>query len=85
MTLFEEETSGPCSPYAERAQEVADALLGTADPLLDHVTDEEEVDVDFCEELDARVAQCECCGWWVSADDVNDEYQCQECEDEAEA
>lgn len=70
------------TPMEKRVAEVADALLGTADPLYDHFTDDEQNDISFCKALDMHVAQCECCNWWVLAGDVNDEYQCAECSEE---
>jgi hypothetical protein len=64
-----------------RAQEVADALLGTSDDLSAHATEAERNDTAFCAALDAEVMQCTCCGWWVEASMVNDDAECEECEE----
>lgn len=48
-----------------RVEEIAEALLGTCNSMLEAgATQEEENDVAFCEELDEKVFQCEGCSWW---------------------
>lgn len=63
-----------------RANEVADALRGTAGSLADHATPEEMDDKEFLEELDLRVFECEVCGWWCGSDEESaTPMTCDEC------
>lgn len=63
----------------DRAREVADALLGTANDLENEASEEEINSISFCDALDELVMQCETCNWWVAADDVDDDGNCAEC------
>lgn len=62
------------------AQALADELLGSCDPLPDHVTE----DCDLCEHLDALVIRCEVCDWWVEVYDTDDNVTCTVCSREEE-
>lgn len=57
-----------------RARVVAEELLGTCKSLGEVATANELLDTDFCVELDDFVTECQCCGWWHSA-----EEDCDEC------
>lgn len=65
-----------------RAQEVADALLGTAESLEKYATQEEREDRAFLERLDELVTECTQCGWWVETHEIDDDGVCAECRDE---
>jgi hypothetical protein len=65
----------------DRAHEVAESILGTCDGLDQHATEEERDSREFSAALDDRVALCECCGWWVEADEVDRDGCCEECSD----
>lgn len=62
-----------------RATEVADALNGTAQSMSAVATEEECNNIEFCSAVDDITMQCETCGWFVDADDVDDECVCSEC------
>ncbi len=61
-----------------KAQELADELLGTCEPLDDEVID----DLDLCFALDEIVRQCETCSWWVRTHEVDDDGNCKQCQEE---
>lgn len=65
----------------ERAQEIADELLGTASNLSDVLTRHELEDQELLDEVDTHVRECVTCGWWVEADEVDDAGDCDECQD----
>lgn len=58
-----------------RAQALADELIGTCNSLPDYVMD----DGDLANWLDNFVALCETCGWWVEADEVDRNRNCEDC------
>lgn len=68
-----------------RVNEVAEALNGTAKSLHDAATDAEINDIEFCTALDEVVGQCDDCGWWTDADDLDEAGSgmpvCSECRD----
>lgn len=63
------------SDLQKQVQEIADKLLGSCEPTPDEVYDTEG----FAELLDERVGCCETCGWWVEADELNDDWVCGDC------
>lgn len=69
----------------KRVNEVAEELNGTAKSLHDVATEAEMNDTEFCTALDAVVGQCDDCGWWTDADDLDEEDSgmpvCSECRD----
>ena len=65
-----------------RAEEIADDLIGTARSLHDAATDAEMDDYKLLEELYGLAFECDCCGWWASTEELNDdsgEELCDEC------
>ena len=68
----------PISPEA-RAEEIAEALLGTSDSLDEHASEDECGDRTFRRELDARVRRCESCAEWVTRLSVDALGYCFEC------
>lgn len=63
----------------QKAEELADRLLGTCLSLHD-LDDEGAIeDPDVLEALDDRVRCCECCGWWAETHDVDEEGNCSDC------
>lgn len=68
----------------DRAQEIADQLIGTCNMLHNIITLEEQEDTDLLTALDDLAVECVRCGWWVEADDaevIDDEHVCNECLD----
>lgn len=63
-----------------KAQELADKLLGSCEGLPEEVFELEG----FAEALDNLAGCCEECGWWVSADELNDSWICGDCETDAD-
>ncbi len=62
-----------------RLHEVADELRGQCVRGLEDVaTEEERRDTKFLEALDDLVILCDTCGWWVDADEMEDD-QCEDC------
>lgn len=67
----------------DRATECADELNGSCKSLSDVATPDEINNMEFCNALDALVMQCESCGWWVDAEEINTdsgEARCNDCE-----
>ena len=62
-----------------RANEVAEALMGTAKNLEDESSEEERANSDFCDQLDSEVALCETCDWWVELAEVCLDGHCEDC------
>lgn len=68
-----------------RAHEVAHDLIGTCKSLHDVATQEEIDDHAFMSALNDLAFECDCCGWWASTEELNnDEGQefdemCDEC------
>ncbi len=58
-----------------RARALADELLGTCGEPPDGALDDPRV----CQELDALVMRCDCCGWWVETHEVDGGGNCDEC------
>lgn len=63
------------------AQEVADALIGTSNSLVDAVGSELWLldSQSFLNALDGLVMECACCGWWLEAPMVDDNQECEDC------
>lgn len=61
----------------ERANPVAERLLGTTGNL----TDEEWDDQQMLEELDDMVMLCDTCGWWCETWELDDDQNCGDCQD----
>lgn len=40
-----------------------------------------ENDRRFCEYLDSELMLCETCGWWAEAHEVDDDGNCEDCQD----
>lgn len=59
----------------QQAEELAVKLLGTCEGVPDEVFDVEGL----AEALDERVRLCESCGWWVEADEIDDDSNCTDC------
>lgn len=67
---------------SDRAQEVADELIGTYQELHDVAESHELEDFEFCASLDEYAMCCATCGWWDSPEDMDttgDEPECEEC------
>lgn len=68
-----------------RAQQVADDLIGTARSQHDFLSQQEIDDPTLQSKLNDLCFECDCCGWWASTDELNnDEGQqygemCDEC------
>lgn len=62
-----------------RANEVAEALMGTAKNLEDESTEEERNNSDFCDQLDSTVSLCETCDWWVEMAEICADGYCEDC------
>lgn len=65
----------------DRALKVAEDLLGTAKDLAEVATEEELDNTVFTSTLDEQAALCNSCGWWVEADEVDDNGNCEECQE----
>jgi len=65
-----------------RANEVAEALMGTAKNLEDESTEEERNNGDFCDQLDQQVLQCDTCGWFVETAEICADSNCEDCHKE---
>lgn len=71
-----------------RAEQVADALQGTAKSLESEAIEAECDDLEFLREIDDRVFLCETCGWWCELSELsrksedNEQHQlvCDDCE-----
>lgn len=81
------EKAGRAAILAARAQEVADQIIGTA-RMIDEVASQAEIDdPEFMSELQLLAFECDCCGWWHSTEELNNdegqEYDemCDECTD----
>lgn len=62
-----------------RANEVAEALMGTAKNLEDESTEEERNNSDFCDQLDSTITLCDVCDWWVEAAEICADGHCEDC------
>lgn len=60
----------------ERANQIAEALLGTCDDLPDEVAE----DVDLAQLLDGLIWRCETCDWWVEVCETDDDGNCEDCQ-----
>jgi hypothetical protein len=59
-------------------QELADDLIGTAN----FCTPDEELHGEGdLQEFDMLAFECDCCGWWCSADELNNEGERNLCDD----
>ncbi len=61
----------------QEARDLADELIGTCANLPEHVLDDQEL----CMELDTLAWLCEDYGWWVEVSEVNEDGQCQQCQE----
>lgn len=70
---------------AARAHQIADDLIGTCRSQHEFMTQAEIDDVDLQSVLHELMFECDCCGWWHSTEELNnDEGQeygemCDEC------
>lgn len=62
------------------AQEIADQLLGSCYDLGEVITYAQSEDVALLAELDQLVMRCDTCGWWVETDEVDDDSNCEDCQ-----
>jgi hypothetical protein len=66
---------------------IVDDLTGTPHDLGDTIQELtglplDQIDLTSLEEIDARVFQCEACGWWCEVGEMGDsEDVCMDCED----
>lgn len=61
-------------------QEAADELIGTCRTFSEAMgADIEDMPRVWLTEIDTLVMQCDQCGWWVDAHEVNDDQICEEC------
>lgn len=65
----------------ERAQQVAEALVGSCEDLENHATHDERMNKEFCESLDELTQQCQTCDWWVETDELDEEGNCTDCQE----
>ena len=68
---------------------VAEAIMGTCQNLDDFIEEEfgegitaSDLDIELLRELDAITMECQACGWWCEADDLNEDQVCGDCEDD---
>lgn len=64
---------------SERANELADELMGTCKTLEEVMTDQELEDDDLIAEIEDQTQRCETCAWWVEATEVDEEGNCTDC------
>ncbi len=67
----------------DRAQQIADELIGTAKSLHDVMTDAEYEEGKLLEVVYGYCFECDCCGWWASTEELNNEGSeelCDECD-----
>lgn len=68
-----------------RAHEIAEELIGTAMSKHDRMTQEEINDSTLEAALNDLMFECDCCGWWCSTDELNNEDPsrelCDECDE----
>lgn len=69
-----------------RAHEIADELIGTCRSKHDVMTQEEIDDPTLEAALNDLMFECDCCGWWASIDELNNDGElegydeaCYEC------
>lgn len=68
----------------ERAQQVAEELIGTCQSLSEVLEDDFDAltdNKDFTDELDQLVTLCEGCGWWAESDEFDEGAMCAECQE----
>lgn len=44
--------------------------------------EEEDILPEELDEIDQLTVECNCCGWWVDAEDIDDMGNCTDCQDE---
>lgn len=67
---------------SDRAQEIAEDLLGTCRDLREAIAPGEEEDLTLMSELDEYALRCSVCAWWDDPehmDTTGDEPICEEC------
>lgn len=67
---------------SDRAQEIAEELIGTCKDLGDVAEDHELEDWAFLSSLDDYAIRCATCSWWDAPEDMDttgDEPECQAC------
>lgn len=75
----------PPADLDARAHGIADDLIGTARSQHDFMTQQEIDDPTLRSKLNDLCFECDCCGWWASTEELNnDEGQqydemCDEC------
>lgn len=70
----------------ERAQEIAEDLLGTCRDLRDAIEPHEHEDLSLMSELDEYALRCETCSWWFGPEDMittDGDCICNECFEDA--
>lgn len=65
----------------DRAQEVAEALIGTCDDLFEHAEPHELEDFSFEERLRDYALRCGTCGWWDEPEEMDTTGREPECGD----
>jgi hypothetical protein len=66
-----------------RGVEVGEALLGSCQSIADALGEDEQHLVDnmeFCKALDGTAMLCDCCGWWVEPEEIDDNGDCEQCQ-----
>ncbi len=70
-----------------RAEQIADALIGTPQSLLSVASYEEAENDGLMSELYTLAFECDRCGWWCSTDELNNETGeefCDDCQSDTE-
>jgi hypothetical protein len=70
----------------DRAQEIANELLGTCTSIHDVIESHEHEDLTLMSELDEYALMCDTCGWWFSPEEIDTtdgDCTCGECFDNA--
>ncbi|RUQ67298.1 hypothetical protein ELZ19_06895 [Brucella abortus] len=68
----------------QRAEELAQQLLGTCRTVseIDETADDELMHREgLAEALDERVLCCHTCGWWCESHEIDDDGNCEDCQD----
>jgi len=63
----------------DRAHEIAEALIGTANSLHNAADEAELEDTALLEALDELTQCCNTCSWWFETDEIDEEGDCTEC------
>lgn len=63
-----------------RVQQIANDLIGTAQSLNSIATEDEIASNGLMSELYTLAFECDCCGWWASTDELNNDTGEELCE-----